>query len=266
MTNHLIEVDDILERVFHLPGIQVDRDELLTKVFRKGHLKQLDTILEQGPVRAGVPREEILRNARERLRDATLKSSAASFVTGLPGGLALAAALPADVMQNLIFSIRTAQEISYLYGQESFWKGEVGFKNEASRNKLLAYMAVMFTVAGADQLVRVTSEPVGKMLGAKIAESTLQTMMERMAKMFGIKLSAQATSKTVSKVVPVLGGVLSGGLTFWGMNKTGTRLIRDLDQAYFHYSEVDRQRDWEEMETILAEDGEHPAENEEKSL
>ncbi len=260
MASHLIEIDDILERVFHLPGIQVDRDELLTKVFRREYPRKMDAILEKGPVKAGVPREIIRRKARGRLKDATLKSSAASFMAGLPGGLTLAAALPADVMQNLIFSIRTAQEIAYLYGQENFWQGTVGFKNPESRYKLLSYVAVMFAVTGADQLVRIMSEPFGLMLGTKIAEGTMQHIMERVAGVFGLKLTAQGTSKTVSKVVPVLGGVISGGMTFWGMQKTGMRLIKDLDQAYYHYLEADMEQDYLDVETLFAgeEDEETP--------
>ncbi len=261
MASHLIELDDILERVFHLPGVQVDRDELLTKVFRREYPRKMDAILEKGPVKAGVPREIIRKKARGRLKDATLKSSAASFMAGLPGGLTLAAALPADVMQNLIFSIRTAQEIAYLYGQENFWQGTVGFKNPESRYKLLSYVAVMFAVTGADQLVRIMSEPFGLMLGTKIAEGTMQRIMERLAAVFGVKLTAEGTSKTVSKVVPVLGGVLSGGMTFWGMKRTGTRLIQDLDQAYYNYLEADMEQDYLDVETLFG-DEEEPEEEE----
>ncbi len=73
MASHLIELDDILERVFHLPGVQVDRDELLTKVFRREYPRKMDAILEKGPVKAGIPRDIIRKKARGRLKDATLK-------------------------------------------------------------------------------------------------------------------------------------------------------------------------------------------------
>jgi len=51
----------------------------------------------------------------------TIKWPAVSFAAGLPGGLALAATIPADTIQYFGMALRLAQEIAYLYGEDDLW-------------------------------------------------------------------------------------------------------------------------------------------------
>lgn len=70
-------------------------------------------------------------------------------------------------------------------------------------------------------------------------------------------------AKGVSKAIPILGGLASGGLTLVSMHPMGTRLVECLDEAKFDYTEEDLERDVEEIKsTIEAEEEEERAERE----
>lgn len=76
--------------------------------------ESLQLIIEKGPVEAECPRSELRKMARKLVNKRTLFSTGASFVAGLPGGFAMAATIPADMLQVYGVALGLAQEISYL--------------------------------------------------------------------------------------------------------------------------------------------------------
>ena len=56
----------------------------------------------------------------------------------------------------------------------------------------------------------------------------------------------------VSKAVPILGGVVSGGITFATLRPMGQRLADTLDEAHFSYTEEEFHEDWEDIVEIGA--------------
>ena len=73
-------------------------------------------IFDLGPVQANVTQQKLDSLANNLIWVRTSQSSLASFAMGIPGGLAMAATVPADVLQFFGMSLRLAQELSYLYG------------------------------------------------------------------------------------------------------------------------------------------------------
>ena len=63
-------------------------------------------------------------------------------------------------------------------------------------------------------------------------------------------MTKEIFAKGVSKAVPLIGGVVSGGITFATMRPMGQRLADTLDKAQFSYSETDFQQDWQEVNTV----------------
>ena len=82
----------------------------------------LSDIVEYGPISANIPQEKLNSLANKLILKRTSYSSAASFIAGIPGGLAMAATIPLDVMQFFGMSLRLAQELSYLYGANDLWQ------------------------------------------------------------------------------------------------------------------------------------------------
>lgn len=60
-------------------------------------------------------------------------------------------------------------------------------------------------------------------------------------------MTKEVFAKGVSKVVPIIGGVVSGGITFATLKPMGMRLVDTLDEAHFAYSKTDFESDWSDI-------------------
>ena len=76
------------------------------------------------------------------INQAVMQSSAISFATGIPGGLAMATTIPADIAQFYGYSLKLAQEISYIYGYHDLWNNQDELTEEA-KNTLILYLGIM---------------------------------------------------------------------------------------------------------------------------
>ena len=108
-------LENVITTSVQLPGVKVNRSKFLAESFSSTPDK-IQEIIEQGPIAAGISRDELQVLAKKQILKRTSESSAASFVAGIPGGWAMAATIPADVMQFFGMALRLAQELSYLAG------------------------------------------------------------------------------------------------------------------------------------------------------
>lgn len=67
-------------------------------------------------------------------------------------------------------------------------------------------------------------------------------ILEKVLKIFGVSLTKGGLAKGMGKVIPILGGVLSGGLTFATMKPMGERLQKELSKLV-NYNEGQYQID-----------------------
>ena len=252
-----LALETIITNAIQLPGVKVNRKEFLAEAFAHETI-EIQDILELGPIAAGVPQERLSSLAGKLILKRTSFSSAASFVAGIPGGLAMAATIPADVMQFFGMALRLAQELSYLYGAGDLWQ-EGQINDEAVKKQLFVYCGAMFGVSGAVSGVRLISTQLAKTALKKIPQKALTKtfwypMMKSIGKALSIKITKSTVAKGVSKAVPVLGGVISGGLNFASMLPMANRLQHALDSAAFNYSQEDFERDIIEVESITIEE------------
>lgn len=248
-----LSLETIVSNVVQVPGVKVNRDKFLAELFATTP-DMIPTIVEKGPVSAGIPQEQLLKMANKLILLRTSTSSAISFATGIPGGFAMAATIPGDIMQFFGMSLRLAQELSYLYGAQDLWEnGEID--DERVRNQLILYCGVMFGVSSAAAGVRVLSAQIAKTALKKLPQKALtKTFWYPLIKQIGKVLSIKVTKTTVahgfSKAIPVIGGVISGGLNFASMMPMAKRLLTTLDAANFGYTEEDMQADIVEIENV----------------
>ena len=231
----------------------MDRQKFLAETFAK---ENIDTqqIIDLGPIEAGCTRETLSRMADKLILMRTGTSSAASFAMGLPGGLAMGATIPADTLQFFGMSLRLAQELAYLYGAQDLWKdGEID--DDAVRGQLILYCGVMFGVSGAAAGVRILSSQIAKTTLKKLPQKALTKtlwypIVKQIGKLVGVKVTKNTVAKGVSKAIPVVGGVISGGLNFASMLPMAKRLASSLDKANFEYSEEEVLTDYEEIQNM----------------
>jgi len=245
------DLANVIETAIQVPGVKVNRETFLRERFKNKSPEELNEIIELGPVDAKCSRKELRKMADRIVSERTLFSTGASFVAGLPGGLALAASIPADLIQFYAVTLRLAQEVAYLYGEQDLWSGE-WLDSEKVTNQLILYCGVMLGASGASQMVRVVSSSLAKQALKKLPQQALMKtfyypVIKSIAKALGARMTKEIFAKGVSKAIPVIGGVVSGGITFATMRPMGIRLVDALDEAHFSYSESEFESDWKDV-------------------
>ena len=253
-----VSLVNIISTAIQLPGVKVSREEFLRNQFKDATPEQLSNILEYGPVEANCDRIDLQKKSAKLISERTLMSTGASFATGLPGGLAMAATIPADMLQFYGVALRMAQEIAYLYGEGDLWSHGMVDK-ERITNQLILYCGVMLGSAGAAQTVRVLSSALAKQALKKIPQKALTKtfyypIVKSIAKAFGAKMTKNVFAKGVSKAIPIIGGGISGGITFATMRPMGTRLAETMDQAHFAYTQDTFEADWHDIVEVYEEE------------
>lgn len=253
-----LSLTNVISSAIQIPGIKKNREAFLREQFKNESPEHIELIIEKGPVEAHCSREQLRQMARALVTKRTVTSSGVSFVAGLPGGLAMAATIPADVLQFYAFALGLAQEIAYLYGEEDLWSGNKPDEEKVT-NQLILYCGVMLGASGAAQTVRVMSSALAKQALKKLPQKALTKtfyypIVKSVAKAFGARMTKSIFAKGVSKAVPIIGGVVSGGITFASMRPMGMRLIDSLDKAHFAYEQSDFEADWQDIVTIYESD------------
>ena len=211
--------EDIIIQASKLPIARVDRRSFLRKELIKHYPE--DTVqlaIERNPAYAGIDKYTINKIANQVIQYETNKASGISFAAGLPGGLAMAATIPADIAQYFAFTLRAMQEIAYLYGFEEFDFDKDSIDSN-TMNEIMIFLGVMFGFQSANQGVKIiaqaATQKVSKSLASKaLTKTTIYPIVKKVAQTLGLRMTKQIFADGVSKVVPVLGGAVAGGLTY----------------------------------------------------
>lgn len=220
----------IIESAAKLPLVHIDRAEFLTKNLSKLCTKtQLQKAIVEGTLHADIPIAILDSLANAVINAETIKVTAISTAAGIPGGLAMAATIPADLAQFYGFVIRIAQELAYIYGWDEMFteSSELEVRTES---QLILFIGVMSGVSAANKVVtKLFGETAMKAVAKKVAANALTKtwyypIVKKIAAMLGQKLVKESFAKGVSKAVPILGGAISGGLTLATFNPMAHRL------------------------------------------
>ena len=118
-------IESIVTNLLKIPGIKVDRSDLLMKTYKKYlPTDKIPTLISKGSIEAGIPVETISKKVKNLINNRALQSSGLSFLAGLPGGFALFGTIPADTIQTFAAALILAQELVYLYGDEDLWEDD----------------------------------------------------------------------------------------------------------------------------------------------
>lgn len=226
---------EFVGKLVRLRGVRIDRERFLTAELRRRRVASdvIARAVAERPAAAGVPAQILDEIARQSKAFETKKSTALAFTAGLPGGLALVAAVPADVTQYYIHAFRVMQKLAYLYGWQSFLD-DCDEVDDETLAKLGTFLGVMLGVAGASGVVsgfanNVARPALQKQIANKALTKTAYYLpIKQVLRKVGVQINKQIFAKTVTKVVPVLGGVVSGGLTYASLRTGSRRLMQHL--------------------------------------
>lgn len=213
--------------VAKLPVVRVDRETFLRKQFADS--EHLDAIINNGPHAVFTP-EALEKRAKAIVRNSTAKTAAVSFTAGLPSNVALMVpAGAADVASYFGFALNMAQQLAYLFGEDDLFDGGADDISEEAKVRIIAYLGVMFGAGGAAALVNSVSKQAGANVGKKVASQALTKtawypLVKKTGALVGQQVTKKTVEKTITKAVPVIGGVVSGGLTLVTFRPMGHRL------------------------------------------
>ncbi|MGZ1061033.1 EcsC family protein [Streptococcus thermophilus] len=224
---------NVINESLKLPFIKVDRSDFLTKTF-SNKIDDMPKLFKEGP-QAFFSKEELDRIASKVINSNVLESSAISFFSGLPGGAAIPATITADVVQFYGYSLKLAQEISYVYGYQNIWANQDELTEDA-KNTLILYLGIMLGVTSAGSTIRILSNKLALQALKQLPNKTLTKylyfkILKKVLAIFGTKLTKATFAKGVSKVIPVAGGVLSGGMNYLSLKQMANKLKDELGKS-----------------------------------
>ena len=158
--------------------------------------------------------------------------------------------IPADLMQYYAHALRIMQKLAYLYG----W-GELlpdGRETDDDTLGVLAvFFGVMLGVGGAAQsltaFARVAAKTAYQNHATKRAlmSITWYPVVKHSLRLIGINITKSTAAKGFSKIVPVIGGFVSSGLTFMALQSQSALLkehLREIPPPGVSVEEWDQHR------------------------
>lgn len=219
-----------LQKTANLPLVRIEREAFLKEEFQE-YTTLLPKIVEHGTITAGVPMCVIDQKARAVIDYEASKAGLISFATGVPGGIAMFGTVPADIIQFMAHAMRIAQKLAYLSGMPKNYENAQERSNDI--HLFLVYLGVMFGSSVANMALLKLCRRIETTVMQTLPQTVLLQMLgyevfKDILLYLGIHLSKENFAKTISKVIPILGGIASGTLTFLSLKRMSLRLHAQL--------------------------------------
>jgi hypothetical protein len=228
----------VLDAAARLPGVRIERAAYLrSSLKRYCSDDQIAQAIDESPAAAGVPPNVVTEVANTSIRFDTSKVTGISTLAGVPGGFAMIGTVPADLVQYFGHVLRVAQKLAYIYSWPDLFTNDGEDLDEATEGMLTLLVGVMFSVQLAQAGVSKASTMVAAQVMKKLPQQALtQGTIYPIVKSVDLRLGADITKHVfaggVAKLIPLVGAVLSGGLTlatFLPMSKPLQKHLASLE-------------------------------------
>ena len=221
--------DKVMNLALSMPMVKVDRNTFLMNEFSM--YDNADQLRDKRPIDL-FDAEAIERAARGVINSHLTTATVTSTAAGIPGGLAMAATMPADIAQYYWHVLVVAQKLGYLYGWPDLLddKGQI---TEGTRNVLTLFVGVMFGAQAANKLVgeiakRVSLQAAKRLPQQALTKTIYYPVIKQVAKWIGVKMTKDTFGRGIGKAIPILGGVLSGAITAFSFKPMAEKLQKHL--------------------------------------
>ena len=207
----------ILAASMAIPGAKVNRTAFLRSQLQNYCTEQqVQNAIDTRPAQAGVSHDLVDKLADSCIRGHVIKASGISFAAGLPGGWFMAATIPADVGQYFWHAIVLVQKLAYLYGWPDLL--EEGELDEETEMRLTLLIGAMMGAREAKVLLaeiarRFAGEVARRLPRQALTRTAYYPIVKLVGRWIGVRVTKQSFARGLSKVVPVVGGVVSAGVT-----------------------------------------------------
>lgn len=236
--NGEIDIEDVIVMGLKAPGVRIDRAHFLQKEFQtKLPQAVIDDAIAYNPLHAGISLELINNIADEVIKYERTCVSGISAALGMPGGIAMAATIPTDIAQYYGYMLRATQKLMYLYGFPAINMEEKGqtFDSE-TLNILIICLGVMYGAAGAGNALKAMAKALAagvekQLLRRALTKGTIYPIVKSVAKWFSVKMTKEVFAGFFKKAIPVVGGVIGGGITFLSFKPCCDKLKASLQNT-----------------------------------
>ena len=233
-----VDIQDIITLAVKTPGVHVTRSSFLQKELFKNHPQEvIDDAIAHTPALAGIASEEIDKIADQVIRFERTCVSGISAALGVPGGWAMAATIPADIIQYYGYTLRATLKLMYLYGFPEIATDEEGLRLDSETiNEIILCLGAMNGVAGANNAIKGMAKALAvgvekKLLNMALTKGAFYPFVKSVMKWFGVKLTKSVFAGFFKKAIPVVGGVVGGGITFLTFKPCCCRLKNALQNT-----------------------------------
>lgn len=233
-----VDIEDIITLSLRTPGIGINRSDFLEKELRKNYSQNIiNEVIATTPARAGIPKEKIDKIADDVIQFERNCVTGISAALGAPGGAAMIATIPADIIQYYGYMLRAAQKLLYLYGFPEIDTKEKSQKFDSETlNILILCLGVMYGVAGANKALNAMAKALAngvekKLINTALTKGVIYPVVKKVAKWFGINMTKKIFAGVVKKVIPVIGAALSGGITYFAFKSCCEKLKKSLQDT-----------------------------------
>lgn len=232
-----VDTEDIIVFGLRIPGVHIDREEFLRKQFMKNYANDvIQDAVKFNPAHAGITVEEIDNIADQVIQYERNCVSGISLALGAPGGVAMVATLPTDIAQYYGYMLRAIQKLSYLYGfPEINVENGVNIDDE-TMNLITLCLGVMYGVEGSVASIKILSNALGKgvekkLLQKALTKGTFYPIVKKISRWFSVCMTKQVFAGFFRKAIPVVGGVVGGGITYLSFKPCCDNLKKSLQDT-----------------------------------
>lgn len=233
-----VDIEDVIIISLSIPGIRINRSEFLQKELQRYcSQEEINNAISHTPASANISSNIIDKIADQVIKYERNCVSGISTALSMPGGFAMAATIPTDIAQYYGYMLRATQKLMYLYGFPEIDMNEKNNKFDSETiNTLIICLGVMYGVAGANNALKAMATGLAngiskKIMSTALTKGTLYPIVKNIAKWFGVKMTKKMLVGVVQKSVPIIGGVVGGGITFVTFKPCCDKLKKSLQNT-----------------------------------
>lgn len=236
--NGEIDIEDVIVKGLRVPGIKINRANFLQKELLKRYPQEMiDEAIRTNPMSAGIKPKDIDEIADEVIEYERRCVSGISTALSMPGGVAMLATIPTDIVQYYGYMLRATQELLYLYGfpEIDVNENESKFDSETI-NILIVCFGTMYGVVGANNALKSIAKGFGlgvekKLMRTALTKGTIYPIVKSVASWFNVRMTKEIFAGFFKKSIPVIGGVIGGGLTYLSFKPCCVKLKESLQDT-----------------------------------
>lgn len=223
----------VMKIALSLPLVKVNRESFLRNIFSDYCSKEvLDQIIEENP-RKYLDIDLLDSLANSVIKKMQIEVTLIAGASGLPGNPFAAGGLALfDMAQYTGFCFNICQKLAYIYGYPNLLSKD-GEVSESMVGILVPMLGVMFGAGNAAAAVNMMAKVIAKNIGKKLPQYAFghagwYLMIKSISGFLGKKMSKQLFAKQFAKAVPLLGGMVSGGITYAAFGPSARKLALQL--------------------------------------